>query len=100
MIRFAPLLALLAACAPAPPAERYLVTATTAAEAIVAPATSVQVREIDLPDYADREEVSLMSDDGAVIFIPGTLWADTPSRSLTRLMATRLSAALPNSKVA
>ncbi|MEO1541677.1 MAG: PqiC family protein [Pseudomonadota bacterium] len=98
-----PLLALalaLSACGPSVPTERYLVTDASGVQAVVADVETVLVREINLPDYANREEISLQDESGAVLFIPGTLWADTPARALTKLLASRLSSALPGSKVA
>jgi uncharacterized lipoprotein YmbA len=52
--------------------------------------SSLEVRDISLPRYAASDDLVREGADGVVSALPGTVWADTPERGLTLLLADAL----------
>lgn len=55
---------------------------------------SLSVADIDLPAYAGALEIASLGANGAVTLERDALWADTPSRALTRHLVTALQTRL------
>lgn len=53
---------------------------------------SLEVRDISLPRYAAGDAPVVLSPDGTVSELDGTVWADTPERALTLMLASDLAA--------
>ncbi|WP_193141412.1 MULTISPECIES: PqiC family protein [unclassified Meridianimarinicoccus] len=52
--------------------------------------SSIEVRDMSLPRYADADEIVLLNEDGGLETLSGNLWADTPSRASTYALADAL----------
>jgi len=91
-MKFLPLVLFLAlaACTSAP-TLRYAVPATTGDDRIGVNVRSVEVRQVDLPLYADLETIAIESPDGEVLTDENLLWADNPARAVTQGLADALS---------
>ncbi|SHI32812.1 PqiC family protein [Wenxinia saemankumensis] len=83
------LLLLLAACGD--PALRYAVPQVTPAERVSIGFSSVEVRDVELPLYAQSEEIYVEDETGALVSSTDLLWADDPSRASTLELARALS---------
>ncbi|KFI31697.1 hypothetical protein CN97_04490 [Haematobacter massiliensis] len=53
----------------------------------------VEVRDVQLPDYASGQEIGWQTPDGAVRSNPQNIWAETPQRAVTRTLARQIEAA-------
>ena len=91
MLRLAPLvLLLLAACSTAGPA-RYAVPLPPIEERIPVNVRSLEVRDAQLPLYAELEEIYVESEEGALLSDTEVLWADDPRRTITQGLALALA---------
>ncbi|MBL3552303.1 PqiC family protein [Rhodovulum sulfidophilum] len=93
-----PLALALTACSGSP--ERYTVP-DTAVDGPRLPVAwrSVAIRDVSLPTYAASEEIYSRSASGALTSSSAVLWADDPSRAITRDLA-RLLARMTGAQVA
>lgn len=82
-------LILLSACGG--PTLRYAVPDVTAAERIGIRAGSVEVREVNLPLYAELETITVEAPTGELLTDENLLWADDPTRAITQGLADALS---------
>ncbi|QPH52220.1 PqiC family protein [Pontivivens ytuae] len=92
-------LALLAGCGGAPD-TLLLLEPAGAVTPLSSPVRSIEVREMSLPYYAEREEVAIRAGDGSVVVSDQVLWADLPSRALTLRVVETLGRVLPEADVA
>ena len=86
MPRAARLLALtlvLAACSSEGP-SRFAVTVPPTEGRIAVGVRALEVREAELPLYADLEEIYIQTETGALVSDTEILWADQPSRTVTQ----------------
>ncbi|MDK3016569.1 PqiC family protein [Pseudodonghicola flavimaris] len=94
MTRFAPFLLLaLVACGDNDP--RYLISApaeTGTAGQVALRVATLEVRQVSLPAYAAEDEILREDETGALKPVQGALWADTPPRAMTQLLADRIAA--------
>ena len=90
MFRMIPILILLAACGSTGP-TRYSVVVPPVEERIAVPISSLEVREAELPLYAELEEIFVQTPEGGMISDTGVLWADDPRRSVTQGLAGALA---------
>lgn len=80
---------LLAACS-STPEVRVAADAPTSTMKDRSVARSVQVQTVDLPEYAEAEDVAIQQPDGTILLMDNTLWADSPSRALTASLVRNL----------
>ncbi len=92
-------LALLAGCA-GPPDTLLLLEPAGAVTPLSSPVRSIEVREMSLPYYAEREQVAVRAGDGSVVVSDEVLWADLPPRALTLRVVETLAQVLPEADVA
>lgn len=85
-------LALIAACSNPEDTGRYLVDPPAAEGRVPNHLGSAELREVSLPDYAAGQEVAWQTEDGAVRSNPKAIWADTPPRAVTLMLARNISA--------
>ena len=97
MLRFLPLILLLAACSGT--AVRYPVPVPEITETVSIRFGSVEVRDVSLPSYAAAEEIQIQRADGALVSSADVLWADDPSREVSLALSRNL-AALTRAQVA
>lgn len=73
--------------------ERFYTVPDVSAEAL-APVSirygSVEVVEVSLPDYAERQQIARREGDGAVAAAKDVLWADLPARGMSLELARHL----------
>jgi uncharacterized lipoprotein YmbA len=86
----APVLILLAACG-GDPAQRFAVPQVAPAESVRIGFSSIEVRDVTLPTYAQSEEISIEGLDGAITSSSSLLWADDPGRAATLELARALA---------
>lgn len=91
MIRALAVLTLLAACSADP--VLYPTPPVPAGDRIAVFASSVEVREVTLPLYAEAEEIYLGVPGGGIAELEGARWADDPRRAVTLELAAALGAA-------
>ena len=80
----------LAACSSAP-VLRYAVPQVPVGERIGVRVGSVEVREVNLPLYAELETIAIETPEGEVVSDENLLWADDPTRAITQGLADALS---------
>lgn len=97
MLRYLPLVLLLAACSGTE--LRYPVPVPEITESVSIRFGSVEVRDVSLPSYAAAEEIQIQRADGALVSSPDLLWADEPEREVS-LSLSRNLAALTNARIA
>ena len=90
--RLAALPLLLAACG-ADPVLYAAPPPVPAGERIAVFASSIEVREVSLPLYAESEEVHVGMPGGAIAPLEGARWADDPRRAVTLELASALATA-------
>lgn len=78
-------LLLFAACSQNP--AQVLVTPATPEVRLRPIVSSVEVRDISLPLYAAADAPVVLAEDGTLVQIRNTVWADTPERALTLQLA-------------
>lgn len=90
-LRFAPLAlaALVAGCGAEP--TRFAVPQLAAAERVPVSYRTIAVVEVDLPTYAELEEIAVSGPGGVVETRTDTLWADAPGRAVTLELTRALS---------
>lgn len=89
MVSLAALAFVLAACSDTP--DRLPVQPVTPSETIRIAYRSVEVRDVSLPSYAAADEILVQDEDGTLVAIDGTLWADAPERAIALEIARHLS---------
>ncbi|WP_116086550.1 membrane integrity-associated transporter subunit PqiC [Tropicimonas sp. IMCC34011] len=82
--------ALLAACGADP--VRFAAPPAASGERVAIGFSSIEVREVSMPAYAQGEEIWRESPEGALVSDPAVLWADLPPRAVTLELARQLSA--------
>lgn len=92
MIRPLAALTLLAACGGAEPLL-YAAPPVPAGERIGVFASSIEVREVSLPLYAEAQEIHVGVPGGAIVPLEDARWADDPRRAVTLELASALAAA-------
>ena len=90
--RLAALPLLLAACG-ADPLLYAAAPPVPAGAPIAVFASSIEVREVSLPLYAESEEIHVGMAGGAIAPLEGARWADDPRRAVTLELASALAAA-------
>ncbi|CAN0600954.1 unnamed protein product, partial [Ectocarpus sp. 12 AP-2014] len=55
------------------------------------PHESVALREVSLPAYATDESISIADGNGAIRELPGSIWADDPTRAVTLRLTNALA---------
>ncbi len=73
------------------PILRYDVPAVIPGERIGVQVRSVEVREVNLPLYAELETITIEAPDGELLTDENLLWADDPTRAITQGLAVALS---------
>ena len=79
----------LAACGDS--SQRYAVPQVAPGERIGIGFASLEVRDVELPTYAQSEEIYVEGADGALVSSADLLWADDPSRASTLELARELA---------
>ncbi|NDV01662.1 PqiC family protein [Pseudoroseicyclus tamaricis] len=74
------------------PDQLYAVPQVTPSEQIPIAFSSVEVRDVSLPSYANYEEIYVEAVDGTLAAEDGLLWADDPARSVSLELVRALSA--------
>lgn len=87
-----PLFLALASCSSDARITQFAVEPQQASEKIPIPYTYVEMRAVSLPTYAEAEEIPILREDGSIRTSADVLWADTPERGITELLAANLSA--------
>ncbi len=90
LVPFAVVLIALGACS-TDPTLRYPVPAPASTEKIGISVGSVEVRDVNLPLYAELETISLEGAGGELTTDKNMLWADDPVRAVTQGLADALS---------
>lgn len=94
------LLAMLAACAGAPPPRLVLLSNNVAVPAAGrAERPLLVVRSVVLPEYLDRRALIYRSSDAELKRFADVIWAERPGESVTRWVALQLAADLPDYEV-
>lgn len=88
-MKFLPLLLLplLAACGTEP---RYRIDSAAPVTAQRLAVSTLEVREVSLPAYAEASEILIEDASGALTQVESALWADDPRRAMTQSLAERL----------
>ncbi len=81
-------LVILAACASSSP--QVVVDPQSSPLRLRTSASSVMVRDISLPTYAQASEISVRTADGTLVETTGRVWADEPTRAMTGAMVRNL----------
>ncbi|MGZ9810431.1 PqiC family protein [Pseudoroseicyclus sp. H15] len=74
------------------PDQLYAVPQVTPSERIPIAFSSVEVRDVSLPSYANYDEIYVESADGTLMAEKGLLWADDPARAASLELTRALSA--------
>ncbi|MDO5703897.1 MAG: PqiC family protein [Paracoccus sp. (in: a-proteobacteria)] len=82
---------LLTACSNPEKTARWLVDPPTAARELPNRLGAAELRDVSLPEYASHDEVAFQTPDGAVRSNPRNLWADSPQRAFTLVLARSIS---------
>lgn len=82
--------AALAACSSPEDTARFVLSPPPVAEQVPNRIGRVEVRDVQLPDYAAGQEVGWQTPDGAIRSNPQNVWADTPQRAVTRTLADQI----------
>jgi uncharacterized lipoprotein YmbA len=89
MFRFLPLaLLLVSACSGTEP--RYLIAPPEATATTRLAVSSIEVRQVSLPTYAEGSEILVEDEGGALIPVDSATWADDPVRAITLALAGQL----------
>lgn len=88
MLRFLPLVLILAACGPEP---RYLIDTPVEAGSARLRVATLEVRDVSLPAYAEASEILQEDADGALTQVDNALWADDPTRAVTLAIAEQIN---------
>uniref|UniRef100_UPI00191C1743 ABC-type transport auxiliary lipoprotein family protein n=1 Tax=Mangrovicoccus ximenensis TaxID=1911570 RepID=UPI00191C1743 len=90
-LSFLPLLLALGAAACTTPPTQFLLDAPTSELRLAPMVSSVEIRDISLPQYASAADgIALLQADGSVKADPKEIWADTPERGATLALARNL----------
>ena len=92
-MRLAPLIlfALLAACA-GKKTEMFLITPPEAAAELPNRLGQVELRDVVLPQYASVAEIAVQTAGGGLTANAAQIWAETPVRAVTDVLAAQISA--------
>ncbi|MDA7422109.1 PqiC family protein [Tritonibacter multivorans] len=74
--------------------ERYLLPEVTDVAQVRSPVRSVEVQEIDLPDYVADSSIFLPDENGILRLQKNQSWADEPARAMTEQLSAGLDLAL------
>ncbi|MBM9593449.1 PqiC family protein [Roseitranquillus sediminis] len=91
MFRLAPLLILLAACSSTLGPVRYEMPLPPPGERVPVNVGALEVRDAQLPLYAELEEIYTEGEGGALVSDTDVLWADDPRRAVTQGLALALA---------
>lgn len=85
------LFVLLAACSA--PETRYLINTPSeeATQTVRLRVSTIELREVSLPTYADDTQILLEGADGALSPQAGAIWAEAPARAMTMQLADQIS---------
>lgn len=81
----------LAGCASSPDPVRLATVPQEPGARVVIPHQSVALREVSLPAYATDEGISIADGTGAIRELPGSVWADDPTRAVTLRLTNALA---------
>ncbi|WP_435311293.1 PqiC family protein [Primorskyibacter sedentarius] len=84
-------LLLVSACAGTEP--RYLIDPPEVKTVSRLAVSSIEVREVSLPTYAEGSEILMEGEDGALMPIDNAAWADDPVRAVTLSLADQMGRA-------
>ncbi|MXU66086.1 PqiC family protein [Oceanomicrobium pacificus] len=88
------LVALLAACSASDPTNRYLLPESQPTATLGSNVRTLSVRQVDLPAYARETEIAVLAGANVIVSAGNALWADSPERGMTELLAENLDRAL------
>lgn len=91
MLRILPFALLLAACSGAEP--RYLIDAPAQSGSARLRVSTLEIKEVSLPAYAEASEILMEGKDGALAPVDNALWADEPGRAMTLALADQIGRA-------
>ncbi|WP_172330901.1 membrane integrity-associated transporter subunit PqiC [Mangrovicoccus sp. HB161399] len=92
-LTFLPLLLALGTAACTSPPTQFLLDAPTSDLRLRPMVSSVEVRDVSLPQYASAADgIAIQQADGSVTANPNEVWADTPERGATLALARNLAA--------
>lgn len=74
------------------PAARYLLDGPVPAQRSGVRVSTIEVRDVALPDYAAASEIMVQDETGALRPVPKAIWADDPVRGLSQALARNLDA--------
>lgn len=69
----------------------YLFEADTSQARVSTNVRSIEIRDVNLPDYASAQEIMVLSEDGKIVSGGKNLWADTPPRAIAAALGRNLS---------
>lgn len=78
-------------CSSTPEPLRLTTTPQDPGARITIPYKSVALREVSLPAYATDEGISIADGTGAIRELPGSIWADDPTRAVTLRLTNALA---------
>jgi uncharacterized lipoprotein YmbA len=78
-------------CGSSPEPFRLTTTPVDPGARISIPHQSVALREVSLPTYATDEGISIADGTGAIRELPGSIWADDPTRAVTLRLTNALA---------
>ena len=88
---FAALCLMLIGCSQTPDPVRIAPEPQSPGARISIPHQSVALREVSLPAYATDESISIADGTGAIRELPGSIWADDPTRAVTLRLTNALA---------
>ncbi|MEO0912599.1 MAG: PqiC family protein [Pseudomonadota bacterium] len=83
----------LAACSTDGKIAQFTLVELPAGERVSIPYSSVELRSVSLPLYAEAEEIPVLVEDGSIRTTSEVLWADAPERAITTRLARNLAEA-------
>jgi uncharacterized lipoprotein YmbA len=89
---FFPILCLAMAGCAGKPAEMFLITPPEAVAELPNRLGQVELREVALPQYAAAAEIAVQSASGGLVASSAQIWAESPVRAVTDLLAAQISA--------
>ena len=69
---------------------RYLIDTPAPTQQVRVPLSTIEVRDVTLPDYVSSAEIMVQSEDGALRPVANAIWADNPVRGFTLMLARNL----------
>ncbi|MEY8828982.1 membrane integrity-associated transporter subunit PqiC [Sedimentitalea sp. XS_ASV28] len=72
---------------------RYLLDAPSPAQRVGVRVSTIEVRDVQLPDYASASEIVVQDEAGALLPLSSAIWADDPVRGISLALARNLDAA-------